>query len=413
MRRVLGGAAALAVAAAAWSYLARGGSTVATTTVHREDLPLTVEASGELDAARSSLIGPPLVPNMWEFKISFMVPESRVVRKGDPILGFDATAMESERQKRKVEYDVAIKEIEKRDADLALQVADLEQQLDEAESRLGKSAMKADVPEDLAASVDLRLSQLDRELAGKEVASLKIRVEEARRAGQADLEGLVRKRDHAASRMDEIQKAIARMRVAAPQDGIVIYQADNQGEKRKVGDSVWGALKVLKIPDLSEMMGRADVDEPEAGSLRTGDPVTIRLDALPDAAFEGRLSSIGRVVQQASRGSALKVYKVEFSLDRTDPARMRPGMRLRADIEVERIPGALVVRQEAITLHPSGPVLFVRKASGFEERPVRLGRRNARLVEILEGAAEGEIVALQDPSRAGAASSDRPGGPSS
>jgi cobalt-zinc-cadmium efflux system membrane fusion protein len=161
------------------------------------------------------------------------------------------------------------------------------------------------------------------------------------------------------------------------------------------------------------MMGRADVDEPEAGSLRTGDPVTIHLDALPDAAFEGRLSSIGRVVQQASRGSALKVYKVEFSLDRTEPARMRPGMRLRAEIEVERIPGALVVRQEAITLRPSGPVLFVRVASGFDERPVRLGRRNARLVEILEGAAEGEIVALQDPSRASAPSSGRPGGPPS
>src|SRR5262249_59935562 len=138
---------------------------------------------------------------------------------------------------------------------------------------------------------------------------------------------------------------------------IVIYNTDWSGEKKKTGDMVWTAFRVLKIPDLSEMLGRADVDEADAGLLKEGQPVRLRLDALPDAEIAGRLKSIGRVVQAASRGSELKVYRVEIALDRTDSSRMRPGMRLRAEIEIDRDPSALVVPREAIVLTPAAPAL--------------------------------------------------------
>ncbi|MBI3449011.1 MAG: efflux RND transporter periplasmic adaptor subunit [Acidobacteria bacterium] len=396
-RRKLAARAALIVVllGAGWGLRARAPLAQGpTATVHREDLPITVEAVGELDAVRSSLIGPPAIPNSWDFKISFMAPESRQVKQGEPILAFDTTAMQSEHEKRKVEYEVALKDIEKRRAELDLSVADLEQQLDEARSRLRKNTLKADRPDDLVGMVELKLARLDRELAEKEVASLGIRVERARASGEADLEGLERKRDYAATRTREIEGSIAKMKIAAPQDGIVIYQTDWQGDKKKVGDSIWRNLKVLKLPDLSEMMGKADVDEPDAGNLKVGDPVSIHLDALPDATLTGKLTSIGRVVQQASRGSTLKVYKIEFSLDRTDPSRMRPGMRLRADVEVDRAPRALVVPQEAIVLTAGGPALFVRRGGRFEESPVRLGRRDGGLVEVLDGAAEGDVVSV-------------------
>jgi len=405
----------LLAAAAGWSLTARGGADPATATVHREDLAVTVEAAGELDAVRSSLIGPPYIPNTWEFKISFLVPESASVRKGERILAFDTTALESDLQKRRTEYEVALKDIEKLDADQAIRIGDLELQLDEAASRLGKSALKAESPEDLAGTMEIRLARLDHELAVKETESLRVRIEATRRSGEADREGLVAKRDYAAQKIREIEESIRRMSIAAPQDGIVIYQPDWNGEKRKLGDSVWAAAKVLKIPDLSEMLGNADVDEAEAGRLAPGQAVTIHLDALPDAEYPGRLRSIGQVVQLAGRGSTLKVYKVEFSLDRTDPGRMRPGMRLRAAIEVDRRAGALVAPREAIFLRAEGPIVFVRSGGGFEAKRVRLGLRNERIVEILEGASEGDAVALEDPTLAAGSrrAGESTGGPAS
>ena len=108
--------AAVVILAAAWLIFGRGEAAPETGSVHREDLALTVEAAGEIDAVRSSLIGPPFVPDKWDFKISWLVPESTTVRKGDPVVSFDTTSLEDERQKKQLEYEVAVKDLEKREA---------------------------------------------------------------------------------------------------------------------------------------------------------------------------------------------------------------------------------------------------------------------------------------------------------
>lgn len=373
----------------------RGRTAVETAAVHREDLVLTVQASGELDAVRSSEIGPVGSGNIWNYKISMIAPESRQVRKGEPILGFDSTSLQDELLKRKDEYDSSVKELEKRDVDLTIQLKDLDLQLAQAESRLRKQELKADAPENLVGAKDVQIARLDLNLARREVESLRAKTEGTRLSGEADKEALAGKRDRAAARITEIQESIARMTIQAPQDGIVIYNADWQGDKKKVGDSVWRAEKVLKIPDLSEMMGKAEVDEADAGRLAEGQPARIRLDALPELEFTGRIKSIGRVVQR-KRNDVQKVNPVELSLDRTDSQRMRPGMRLRAEIEVERVPSALVASRDTVFLRESGAVVFRRSGRRFEEIPVKIGRRNAKVVEVLDGVAEGDLLARED-----------------
>jgi len=56
----------------------------------------------------------------------------------------------------------------------------------------------------------------------------------------------------------------------------------------------------------------------------------------------------------------------------------------------------LVAPREAIFLRPAGPVAWVRRGGGYVETPVRLGRRNKTLVEILSGLAEGDLVSQMD-----------------
>jgi HlyD family secretion protein len=383
-----------------FTLFGRGRPAVETAAVHREDLALTVQASGELDAVRSSEIGPIPAAEIWNYKISMIAPESRQVRKDEPILGFDTTSLQEDLLKRQDEYDSSVKELEKRNVDLTIQLKDLDLQLAEAESRLRKQELKAEAPDALVEARDLRLARLDFDLARKEVASLRVKIEGTRLSGEADQEALAGKRDRAAARIREIQESIARMTIKAPQDGIVIYNADWQGDKKKVGDTVWRAEKVLKIPDLSEMMGKAEVDEADAGRLAIGQPAVIRLDALPDSEFAGGIRSIGRVVQR-KRNENQKVNPVELSIDRTDPQRMRPGMRFRAEIEIERVSGALVASRDTVFLHESGAVVFKRSGRRFVETPVKIGRRNAKLVEILEGAVEGDLLARRDLSAAG------------
>ncbi len=62
---------------------------------------------------------------------------------------------------------------------------------------------------------------------------------------------------------------------------------------------------------------------------------------------------------------------------------MRPEMRFRGTIEVERIRSALVVAKDAVVNTPGGPVVRRRRFTGLQTIPVTLGRSTAELVEIL------------------------------
>lgn len=360
--------------------------------VRREDLVIGAEVTGTLQAVQSTLLGPPQLPDVWDYKISFMAPEGKTVRPGEPVLGFDVSELESRLQERAAARDSAEKELEKKIADLEIRRGEEQMLLAEAQAKLRRSALKAGVPPELIAANELREQRSDLNLAQREILFRQDRLRLFDEQGRAELDALRKKRDIAAARVRETQAAIDRMTVTAPREGTVVYITD-RGEKKKVGDSCWRGERVIEIPDLRRMRAEGQIDEADAGRVEAGQRVTLRLDAHPDVLFTGRVQSIRDSVQRKSRGSPLKVVEVAVDLDQTDPQRMSPGMRFVGTVEVERVPRALVVPAEAVFNRPDGPVVHVRP--GAEARP-QLGRRNGRFVEVLSGLREGDRVALRD-----------------
>jgi multidrug efflux pump subunit AcrA (membrane-fusion protein) len=113
------------------------------------------------------------------------------------------------------------------------------------------------------------------------------------------------------------------------------------------------------------------------------------------------LALIWRTVQRETWRSPKRVVRLEVELDETDRRRMRPGMRFRGSIEVERVDGALLVDADSVFLKAEGPVVYRRTLLGHEVVPVELGRRNEIYVEVLEGLREGDAVSLTDLGRKG------------
>jgi HlyD family secretion protein len=246
------------------------------------------------------------------------------------------------------------------------------------------------------ASKELAQSREDLALAIREVAYLKEKARLQKLQAGSEMASLVNRRDRAAARVREMENAIRRMMVAAPRDGTVVYLDTGQGEKKKVGDSAWRGQSVLEIPDLRTLRAEGEIDEADAGRVALGQRVTLRLDAHPDDVFTGRVRSIGGAVRSKSDINPLKVVKLEIDLDRTDPQRMRPGMRFTGTVEIERLAKALVVPAETVFTRPDGPVVYRRQGWRSEEvRPV-LGRRNERLVEIKQGLSLGDKVSQKD-----------------
>ena len=368
--------------------------------VTRGDLPVTVEVTGVLRSTDSTLIGPPQIPSMWNYKISFLVPEGMEVQPGMPVVRFDTSTLERELLDKIAERDQAESELAKKRVELEKALRDRGLRLAEARAALERSRLKVDVPEELASAKELFEAQVDHRTATEEVASLAERIELERRAGRAELASLAEKRRRAAVRVAEIETYLDRLTVRAPRAGTVIYQGDWQGNKVKVGDEVWQMRKVLEIPDLSSMEAEGKVEEADFGRIEAGQRVTFRLDAHPQVEYVGRVREIGKSVQRRDRGAPVKEVELVIALDATDTERMRPGMRFQGEVEVERAAGVLLVPAEAVRSTAEGPVVYRRTLFGVEPVAIEAGRRDDRFVEVVSGLAEGERLA--PPPREGA-----------
>lgn len=397
-RALVGGLAVAAVLGLGGWWMAHGIASAddrAWGRVERGALVVGIETSGTLRAAESVFLTPPQVPGVWNFKISFMAPEGAQVMAGMPVLGFDTTDLQRSLLDRGAESDQAAKQLEKLRTELEKRSFDHQLRVAETEARQRKLALQAAVPEEVSKAKDLAAARIDLELVEGELAYLANKRALEERASQAEISSLVSQRARASARVVELQQNIAKLSVTSPRAGTVIYVSDGRGGKKKIGDSVYRGAQVLEIPDLSRMLADGEVDEADVGKLSLGQPVTLRLDAHPEVEYEGTVKRIGRTVQQRSRRSRIKVVKIEIELSETDAQRMRPGMRFRGRVEIERRDEVLLLPVDAVEMTADGPIVHRRSRWGVESVSPRLGLRGKDGVEVLAGLEEGDPVQLR------------------
>ncbi len=359
--------------------------------VKRDDLVLAVEMEGELEAVHSVEIGAPAV-NEWEFKIASMAAEGSEVKKGDPVLGFDTEKIQRLLDQKRAELKEAEGKLEQKALELRMKTLELDQQIADATAETGKAQLKAEVPEDLLGRVEAQKARLEHESRSGDLRNLQAERAANLARAEAERRTLSAQRDRARGRVAELEQSIERLTQRAPQDGLVLHKADWRDLKKRVGDQIWRGEVVLSIPDLKEMRADAMVDEADGGQVAVGQGVLLRLEARPDLDFRGRVRAIAHTVRRKSWRVPAKVFKVDVELERTDPGIMRPAMRFRGEIETGRLKGRLLLPREAVFLRESGPVVYVRRAWGWAEVKVKLGRSNRQFVEAVDGLREGDQV---------------------
>lgn len=370
----------------------------------REDLVIGAEIKGEMMAEESETIGPPQLLNVWRFQISQLATEGKDVKKGEMVIAFDTNELSRELQETMAEADSARKQIEKREADLKLERETEGFRLDEARARNRKNELRLQVPDEVMKQTALEDARADFELSKKEIEYLEQKLDAIDRAADEELHILQGKLRRAEARSAELQSNIEAMTVKATRDGIVIFVQDWDGEKKKVGDNAWRGEPIIEIPDLNRMKARGSIDESESGKIRIGQTVTFRLDAHPDTEIRGKIDYVGESVRRESANLPLKVLPVEIALEKTDPEMMKPGMRFRGVVEIERIPDVVTVPLDAVFDSAEGPVVYVRGLFGTRPVPVSLGRRGREKIEIVKGIDAGDRVQVRSDSEEEASS---------
>lgn len=119
------------------------------------------------------------------------------------------------------------------------------------------------------------------------------------------------------ARLNAAKAGVAAFEVDAPFDGVVAEL------NAKVGSSISAGQIAVTIADTSSWtVVTTDVTEIDVVKIKEGQPVTVTLDAIPDATLKGEILSIG---QNYSQNQGDIVYEVRILLTDVDPA-MRWGM---------------------------------------------------------------------------------------
>lgn len=385
---------------AAWLFFAlvacsKKASELQLVEIKKADLVIGVSVGGALQAVDSTDIKPPSV-EIWNFKISNLAPDGIDVKQGHPVVEFDTSELARELETYLNEVEAARKKLDKKRDDMALARREEELSVANAEAALRKASLKSQQPDDLVASVQLKALQLDQRAAELALELTKTKAAQAKRSDEAELASLREKLNYATLRADQLQKNIEKMVVKAPRAGTIVYPTSWRGEKKKVGDSTWRMEVVLQVVGLDKMIGKGEVDEIEMARVAPKQPVTLRLDALPDAQLAGKVESIARAVRQKSNTDQSKVVEIKVALDPTKQP-LRPGMRFRGEVEIERIPDVLQIPTDAVFVTPAGPVAYRASGSGVEQVALVLGKRSTTMIEVKSGLAAGDRVSRVDP----------------
>jgi HlyD family secretion protein len=217
-------------------------------------------------------------------------------------------------------------------------------------------------------------------------------------------------------KLAKLREQLAAATVTAPSDGLVVYGSSieqsrwgNDDGPMQVGSRVYPNQLLIVLPDTSEMIAAVKVHESLAGRIKPGQQVNIKVDAVSDLRFFGRVESIGVLAEQTSRwmDPNLREYTVRIALDRESVSDgrselLKPSMRCEAEIILGNVAEALVVPVQAV--FNEGPVRFVHvqqtgqgSNSRYIRRPVLLGQRSDRYAEIRAGLKEGERVLVRRP----------------
>ena len=190
---------------------------------------------------------------------------------------------------------------------------------------------------------------------------------------------------------DPTETGLEEFRVSSSSDGTIIDIGVQPGEIITSGTAtVGGGTVLMKLADLRRMVAQAKINEVSIHRVRTGQPVMIRLDAIPGAEFEGVVTAIA---PQGEKEESIVTYEVTIEIDNTDLS-LRPMMTANVDILTEDLTDVIAVPLETLQSEQGDDVVYVQEGADQVRRKVRVAFRTPTQAVITQGLEEGDRLVV-------------------
>lgn len=339
-----------------------------TARVDRGDIEKSVLATGILKPARQVNVGAQV---NGQLKKLYVKPGDRVAQ-GQLLAEIDPTLQLNELRKSQAELRSAQAQKLASQAQLKQYQLELTRQRALARDRAG-----------VASNLEKAQAQHDAQLAQLKVNESQIvQAEVAQETARANL---------------------AFTRITAPIDGEVLGIVTQEGQTIVSSQS---APTILVMADVDTMMVHTRISENDILQVRAGQPLWFYVAADPRRRYEGVMGAIQQAPAEAleadplgrnsSQQTAAVYYNGVFAVANGE-RRLRTSMTAQVFIITERATGVVRLPMAALGEALDGERYQIRVLEGQRvvARSVRIGKRDRRYAEVLEGVRVGEQVLLE------------------
>jgi len=169
--------------------------------------------------------------------------------------------------------------------------------------------------------------------------------------------------------------------IRSPIDGVVTDRPLYPGEMAAAG------TPIVTVMDISQVIAKAHIPQPEAALLKVGDKATITVP--------GESEPVDAKVTVVSPALDPNSTTVEVWVQAKNPKqRLKPGTSVQVSMVAQTIPDALVIPAAALLTGQDGTttVMVVGADNRAHQKPVSVGIRQGDQVQITEGLQAGDHV---------------------
>ena len=344
----------VAAGAAAAVYARRGdqGIIITVENIQKRDLEAIVTASGKIQPKKTVNISAQTMGRVTRLAVE----EGDRVKAGQFLLQIDPVTAEAQ-----VRRDVAA-------------VAGAQTALEQSRVSLQSARANLDLAQkNLKRQQDLWASGLTtRETFERAQSELEMR-ESDLKAREQEIKNRETQLNQQRAGLASSEHTLSQVRFDAPFDGIVTRRNIEEGENVVVGTMNNAGTVLLTVADMSVIEAELEVDETDIPFVQLGQAARIKIDAIPDREFTGKVTEIGNSpIQTAGTGTTRTAtnFKVTVQVDGTIPD-VRPGFTCTAEITTATRKQVVAVPIQAMTVRE-----LLYDAQGnvvHEQRPPRRG----------------------------------------
>jgi HlyD family secretion protein len=383
-RWILPALAILIIAPILYSYLHQTPLKVRATTVQRGPIRSLVSTNGKIEPIQNFEAHAPIATTVKRL----LVREGDRVRKGQLLLQLDDADIRTQAARAQSQVKTA-------QADQsALKTGGTQEELLTLNSQLVKAHSAFDLAQrnldalrrlqqqGAASPGEVRQAEDNLRRAQADVTLLEQKKKD--RYSQPEVARIQAQAAEAQAVYDAAEDALSKSSLRAPFDGIVYSLPVKQGAFVQAGELL------LQEADLSHVLVRAFVDEPDIGRLQPKQKVEVTWDALPGRTWTGTVSTVPSTVKL--RGSR-NVGETTCTIDNLD-FRLLPNVNVGVTIVVAEHANVLTLQRDALHIDDSKPYVYQIVSDHLKRQPVEVSLQNLTRVEITGGLSEGAKVAL-------------------